>query len=128
MFITPLWNEKWSRVEAILLHFYFYSIFGEKIEFYIGDTLSMDFNFLDTKLNTSLLYRKIHFMNCVQKLGLAYSSSKTIQVIFLRSWCFVFRNKQFHLNSSFSFKWFYIFNKKVKLMNMFYFFWWIWIV
>ena len=39
MFITPLQSGKWSRVGAILLHFYFYSILKEKMEFYIGDAL-----------------------------------------------------------------------------------------
>ena len=32
-------EEKWSRVEAILLYFHFYFILKEKMEFYIGDAL-----------------------------------------------------------------------------------------
>lgn len=34
-------HQKWSRVGAILLHFHFYSILEEKMEFYIGDALIM---------------------------------------------------------------------------------------
>ena len=40
MKFTTLWSGKWSRVEAILLYFHFYSILKEKMEFYIEDAFT----------------------------------------------------------------------------------------